>query len=136
MALFDWDNQYSVGVALMDNHHQRLFDIINKLHEAVKAGQASDAMGSIIVELLDYTKYHFGEEEKMLQAIGYPQLDMHKGLHKKFIDELEGYKADVDKGMAVFAATKVFNTSLNWLVGHIQTIDTGYTELANNHGYR
>lgn len=134
MALIDWSDSFSVGSQLMDDHHKKLFDIFNRLHAAMKAGRADAELDQIMKDLIDYTRYHFGEEEKMLERIGYTQLDMHKGLHRKFVAELEGYQADIGKGMAVFAATQVMNSSLTWLREHIMSIDKGYTPLLAPHG--
>ncbi len=135
MALIDWSDNFSVGSQLMDDHHKKLFDIFNRLHEAMKAGQAATVLDGIMRELIDYTRYHFGEEEKMLERVGYTQLEMHKGLHRKFVSELEGYEKDIrDGGQAVFAATQVMNSSLIWLRDHILTIDKGYTPLIKQAG--
>lgn len=135
MALFDWSNEYSVGVGLMDNHHKKLFDIINRIHSGVKDKAADAVIGSAIRELLDYTVYHFGEEEKMLAACNYPNMAYHKDLHQKFIAGLQAAKKDVDDGMAVFAATRVMNTSVDWLKQHILSVDKGYEALVKQHGY-
>ncbi len=67
MPLFEWSDDYSVGVAGMDRHHQKIFDMLNRLHAAMLQGKAVDMIGNIIRELLDYTKYHFGEEEKLME---------------------------------------------------------------------
>lgn len=135
MALFDWSNEYSVGVGLMDNHHKKLFDIINRLHGDVKEKATDSAIGGHIRELLDYTIYHFGEEEKMLAACNYPNMAYHQDLHRKFIADLQTAKKDVDDGMAVFAATRVMNSSVDWLKQHILTVDQGYSALVKQHGY-
>ena len=135
MALFVWDDKYSVGVKLMDDHHKRLFDIFNQLHDALGSRQSAEVMGRITKDLLDYTIYHFAEEQKMLEKIGYTSLTHHKSLHKKFIDEISSYNDMVDQGQGVFAATKLFNTSMKWLLEHIMTIDKGYEDLANAKGF-
>jgi len=135
MALFDWSNEYSVGVSLMDSHHKKLFDIINRLHGDVKNKAADSQIGVHIRELLDYTIYHFGEEEKMLTSCNYPNMSYHKGLHQQFIADLQAAKKDVDEGMAVFAATRVMNSSVEWLKQHILTVDKGYESLVKQHGF-
>jgi len=38
MALFDWNDQLSVGVAEIDKQHQELVKLINDLHEAMREG--------------------------------------------------------------------------------------------------
>ena len=136
MALFVWEDKYSVGVKLMDDHHKRLFDLFNQLHDALGSRKSADVMGRITKDLLDYTIYHFGEEQKMLERIGYTSLAHHKSLHAKFIAEVQKYSDMVDEGQAIYAATKLFNTSMKWLLEHIMTIDKGYEDLANSKGFR
>ena len=42
MPLFEWDDQYSVGNHTMDSHHQKLFDILNVIHDAARAGRGEE----------------------------------------------------------------------------------------------
>ena len=136
MALFNWDDEYSVNVLAMDNHHKKLFDILNKLHDAMKAGSGEEAAAKIINELIDYTKYHFTEEEKMLEQINYAALDSQKRAHAAFIDKMLEYKKDVDEGMAIFAVSKVSRAGIDWLKEHILVMDSKYAEPANAGGFR
>ncbi len=39
MPLVKWDPSFSVKVTVCDDHHKKLFAIINTLHEAMLAGQ-------------------------------------------------------------------------------------------------
>ena len=36
MNLFEWSQDYAVGIRLIDNDHRGLFETINALHEAVQ----------------------------------------------------------------------------------------------------
>ncbi|MDH5766332.1 MAG: bacteriohemerythrin, partial [Gammaproteobacteria bacterium] len=100
MALYEWSDDYSVGVGTMDSHHQKIFDIINKMHEDMKAGADESVVASAINELIDYTKFHFAEEEKIMEAINYTGIAGQKAAHKAFVDKLLSFKSDVDNGMA------------------------------------
>jgi len=134
MGIYDWTSQYSVGVPLMDSHHKKLFDIVNDLHEAAKAGDAPEKLGRIVGELLDYTRYHFTEEERMLERIAYPKLSEHKGMHQQFIAEVEGFQREIQQGMAVFAVLRLMDTAVEWLRDHILKVDMGYSDLAKQTG--
>ncbi len=136
MALFDWNDEYSVNVMAMDNHHKKLFDILNQMHDAMKAGSGEEAAARIINELIDYTKYHFSEEEKMMEQINYAGIDAQKRAHQAFIDKMLEYKKDVDEGMAIFTVSKVSRTGVSWLKEHILVMDNKYTEPANEGGFR
>jgi hemerythrin len=129
MALFEWDEQYSVGSTLMDEHHKRLFDIINRLHAAMTEGKGANIVCDVLKELVDYTKYHFSEEEKMMAEIGYPNLEMHRIQHEKFISDIESIKGEVEKGVEFLAAIKVLRSTQSWLQNHILKVDAGYSSL-------
>ncbi|OQY59373.1 MAG: hypothetical protein B6245_07015 [Desulfobacteraceae bacterium 4572_88] len=132
MTLFDWKNDYSVGIFNMDSHHKKLFDIINELHDGMKEGKGGEATESSIKKLPDYTKYHFAEEEKLMEQIGYSDISA----HKIFISKIEEFKKEADKGMAVFVSSKLVNTALEWLKQHILTMDKQYQEEMNTKGIR
>lgn len=135
MPLVDWTPEFSVGSATMDGHHQKLFDIINRLYDASKSQAGEAAMARIIAELIDYTHYHFRAEEQMLAKVGYPTLDAHKQMHAKFEGDLRSLKNTVDSGMAGLASISILNTSVRWLQDHILTVDKGYEAMAKAGGY-
>jgi hemerythrin-like metal-binding protein len=55
MGLFSWTPKMSVGIAEIDKEHQGLFDIMNKLHEAMLSGRGKDALRPVLIELGHYT---------------------------------------------------------------------------------
>jgi hemerythrin len=132
MGMYDWESRYSVGVSDMDEHHKKLFDIVSRVHEAVRGNQAEDRLDGLIGELLDYTQYHFREEETMLQRAGFPRLAEHQAQHRKFIDDLQAFRKEAKGGMTSSAAFKVLNTSVAWLRNHILKQDMEYKGLATS----
>jgi hypothetical protein len=48
MALYDWNESYSVGVKTMDDQHKKLIGMINQLHDAMKEGKGSSEIGSVL----------------------------------------------------------------------------------------
>lgn len=91
MALFEWDEIYRTGIASIDEQHQRLFEIANRLHEAWQERHDHAALCAIFTELLDYTVYHFADEERHMAALGYPGLARHRGYHEKLTGLVRGY---------------------------------------------
>ncbi|MGA2457536.1 MAG: hemerythrin domain-containing protein [Terriglobales bacterium] len=67
MALVTWDTSYSVSVKSCDAEHQKLFDLINQLHEAMRLGQGRAIVGPVVQELENYTQTHFRAEEALLK---------------------------------------------------------------------
>ena len=126
MALYNWKNDYSVGVSIFDNHHKKLFDIANKLHEMMKQGCSKEEIEKTINEMVDYTKYHLAEEEKAMERINYSDISAHKRAHQVFIAEIEGYMKEVENGQAIFVVVKLSKTIVDWLVEHIHKVDKKY----------
>ncbi len=126
MALYEWKDEYSVGVTRFDNHHKKLFDIVNRLHEMMKEGKGADVIEKVLRELVDYTRYHLTEEEKTMERIGYSDITNHKRAHKIFTDQLNEAMVEVDKGRAIFVVIKLSSTIIDWLINHIFVIDKKY----------
>lgn len=136
MALFNWSDEYSVNVLAMDNHHKKLFDIMNQMHEAMKTGTDEEVLAQFITELVDYTKYHFGEEERMLEQVRYSGIDSQKRAHVAFVEKITEFQTEANNGMAIFAVPKVSKLGIDWLKEHIVVMDTKYTDEANSGGFR
>jgi len=136
MPLLDWSDNYSVGVTEIDAHHRKLFRMLNKLHDAMRAGNAKILIGSIVEELFDYAKYHFQKEESLMEKIEYSELEEHREAHKKFIASVEEYKALADKGMEAFLSTGISSFLTEWLKSHIGVMDKKYQKDMNAAGIR
>jgi hemerythrin-like metal-binding protein len=125
MALLDWNDTLLIGVAEMDQQHQRWIDIINKLYDAMRQGKGDDVKRSILDELLAYTKVHFSAEERLMQEYGYPQLNEHRQLHESFTAEIVRFKAKLQAGRTVASVT-LGSFLKGWLIKHVTQIDKKY----------
>lgn len=126
MAVFQWSDKYSVGDNMMDTHHQKLFDILNHLLDAMKEGRGEEVLDTQLDKLSSYAKYHFDAEEKLMADINYPGLIPQQHAHKAFLDKVVEYKADVLAGNASFVIASVVTTVKEWLKQHILTMDLQY----------
>ena len=62
MALVTWDQTYSVSVRRLDEQHQKLFALLNALHEAMRQGKGQAVVQDTLRELATYTVTHFRAE--------------------------------------------------------------------------
>lgn len=135
MKVFEWTKEYSVEIPELDGHHQRLFDILNELFELMMAGGATDRqIIRLIDELVEYTHYHFDEEEKIMAKMSYPELSAHRVHHQQFIQKVKEFHTSAENGMAIFVATKVATIGTDWLKNHILKEDHQYTEYMKQQG--
>jgi hemerythrin-like metal-binding protein len=125
MTLFAWDNIYSVGNTIIDAQHQRLFSIANRFHEAHLKLLGREVLMTIFDELIEYTATHFADEERMLQAKGFPDYAEHKRHHEKLIALVLQYKKLLAEGEPG-VESRALSFLTTWLNGHILGIDRNY----------
>jgi hemerythrin len=133
MAYIEWNDSYSVGVKEMDDQHKKLVAMVNQLHDAMKAGQASKEAPAILKGLVDYTHYHFEAEEKMLEKAVYPGYLNQQKLHKALFAQVEQYQADLGtKSLTI--GVKLSEFLKDWLMTHISVEDKKYGKFMNDKG--
>lgn len=125
-----WKEEFNIGIRVIDDEHQRLFKIINKLFALEEDEKRSiKACQEGIKYFKEHALKHFEDEEKYMELIAYEELETHRRLHKGFRDnslpalekELlrEDYSPEsIDHFLAVCAG---------WLIGHTLTEDVAIT---------
>lgn len=135
MAIITWDNSFSVGIEEFDKHHKYLVDLLNQLHDAMKAGKGNDVMGGIFKDLLEYTRYHFGAEEATFAKYGYAESSTHIAEHHNLVKQLTDLKAQFDAG-SVSLSLKLMTFLRDWLLNHIKTVDKKYSAFLQSKGMK
>jgi hemerythrin len=126
MAFINWSKDFSVGSQEIDSQHQTLVAMINKLHDAMKVGKASAEAGNIIKEMIDYSKFHFDSEEKLMKQINYPGINEHIKEHKAFMDQAHEFAKQMETG-SLSVGIQVANFLKDWLSNHILVNDKAYS---------
>ena len=135
MALITWKNDYSVNIAIIDQQHKKLVELINELHDAMLNKQTKETTGIIIDELIKYTDSHFSTEEKYFEQFNYPDTVNHKRVHNNFVNKVVSFKKDFENGK-VLISMEIINYLKEWLLKHILVTDKKYTNFLNNHGIK
>ncbi len=125
MAIIEWSPALSVKVKKFDEQHKMLVDLVNQLHDAMKAGQGSVAVGTVLQSLIAYTSTHFEDEEQLMQTHGYPDLERHTAEHENLVNQVLELQTKFQSGGAVLTIT-VMSFIKDWLVTHIQGEDKKY----------
>ena len=135
MPLVVWSDKLSVGVKAVDDQHTVLFDSINELHAAMIKGQARTIVGELLCKLLVYTRNHFSDEERMMEAASYPGLAVHQLKHRALTKQVEEYIARFQKGDLTLI-NELASFLSDWLKTHILSVDQQYGPYMNEHGVR
>lgn len=120
--LFEWTDELELGVHKMDDQHKVLIDKINILIARLDEGGAPP-----IQEFKDLAKYvilHFDDEEKYMEKIEYPGLEVHKTIHKQLLSKVSAFQEELEAG--VLEKDRLINFLKMWLRSHIMGIDMKY----------
>ena len=119
MLIPEWDDKYSVKNDHIDSQHKRLFIIAKKAAELIHKQVDSSEIKAMLVELFNYMKFHFHDEEEYMASIGYPHLEEHREIHKDIVFKMshliQNIQYDFKKKLAII--TK------EWLMEHIMKED-------------
>ena len=75
--------------------------------------------------LMDYTEFHFKDEEKLQEEHQYPLLQAHKDQHAKFVQAVEDLRnmLEEEEGPTEAFVEAVKKNVVEWLLNHIQIWD-------------
>ena len=120
--MLQWKEEYEVGVAEIDEQHQKLIDIANRVYELMRNELALDKYDQIVEilqELKEYTVYHFHFEEGLMQKAKYKKRFSHKILHQNFLAQVEAVDLSaVDEEQDAYLV-RIMDFIANWLIEHI-----------------
>lgn len=133
MSLFVWSEKFSVNIKQIDEQHKKLVNMLNELHDSMKAGKGKEATGKILSELIDYVGTHFSTEEKLMQQYGYAEYTSHKAEHDKLTQKALSLKKEFEQGAPVLTV-ELLNFLKEWLQTHILGTDKKYGPFLNSKG--
>jgi hemerythrin len=125
--LVKWDDRYSVGIPLIDDQHKELIRLTNELYEGCLTGDeaARNFFFTAVHRAMDYVKYHFSTEEKLLENVKYPHLAAHRKQHEDFVLKLLGDVKSFQQGKK-FVPNSFVRFLKEWILSHIAIVDTRY----------
>ena len=122
-APFAWRDEFLVGVAAIDAQHRRLIDMIGAFYTALTERRpAKQALGELLEGLVEYTRYHFATEERLMAASGFPASPAHCEQHAAFVRTVGDLGDRFSRGELVLSieATTFLR---EWLTDHILASD-------------
>ena len=118
-----WTEAFSVGVPLLDQQHQKLVELINRLL-AFDDADASESYHNVLYDLLSFAKLHFQTEETLMRMHRYPGLAAQVEEHAGYLDKLKDFGADVRDGVIDVRGLNVYLRA--WWIEHIVESDMAY----------
>lgn len=120
MIFFEWDKSFESGVETMDHDHKWLVGLINNLYKEMGKGDGKSIINEIIDQLVEYSKYHFRNEERLMAELNYKHFDMHKAQHDAFITKVDLFIKKTKEDSISIDVAKFLK---EWMISHIQGSD-------------
>lgn len=125
LEIFPWKDNYSVGISQIDEQHQKLIQLLNKLAFALATQSTAPELKNIFYELALYAVYHFQTEETIWHEYfsGDEWEVSHKKTHENFVTEVR--KLQDQESIKPFSEVieDVLSFLTRWLIIHILDSD-------------
>jgi hemerythrin len=128
-----WTDNLSVGIKYFDEDHKRIVRMINELHDAIlrvdASGQiAEDEIEIALHRLENYFQYHCIQEEVFMLKIAYPEIEVHKQLHRAFFEKVSAISQAFRGSRSPMHANELMQFIYEWLTDHIHITDKKYAD--------
>lgn len=113
-----------VALPFMNHDHAEFIELRERLLAALAKQPDITEVDALLARLLEHTRNHFGEEERLMQEAQFPPYPMHKGEHDRVLADMktrvaqwqqdrdaEGLRGWMDKWVG------------EWFVNHVSTMD-------------
>lgn len=120
----EWNDRYNTGHKLIDEQHRTLVNIINELYTAAidESINKTEVFKMTIKNAVNYTAYHFSQEEKIMEAVQYSKIEEHKKIHKYFLTQILEHVRLYEEGTPL-TINKFIRFLKDWLLEHIAVTD-------------
>lgn len=134
-----WKEYYRVGSELIDTQHQELFKRLSSFIQVVQGARPWDERLEEVKSTLEFMQHyvviHFADEEALQKEIGYPNLEKHTAIHKRFKAEIAQFAAKVAKEGFDEEAVQEFGAKvMTWLIMHVGREDQDIGEFIRSKG--
>eukprot|EP01029_Cantina_marsupialis_P010345 TRINITY_DN2352_c0_g1_i2.p1 TRINITY_DN2352_c0_g1~~TRINITY_DN2352_c0_g1_i2.p1 ORF type:complete len:173 (+),score=37.46 TRINITY_DN2352_c0_g1_i2:64-582(+) len=118
-----WISDFEVGIEIVDQQHQMLFQLIAAVKLLKDSNKSSKAVKMVLEELNDYTITHFRDEEALFDAEGWPGAAKHKQTHEFFCAKISEIIEDFSKKGVSVLNDEFLDFLTSWLRVHVTKDD-------------
>ena len=128
-----WDPSFSVGVAMLDEQHKGIIDMINQLLADPKEDVDSETISHVLNKMTRYAIDHFETEERLMAVHKFPELSAHQEMHTAFRKKTVGFCLDTmtNKDSVI---DEIFQYLKDWWTDHILKSDMKFRPFFQERG--
>jgi hemerythrin len=127
-----------VALEFMNRDHAEFVAMRDRLLGLLSGKTPVTAVDKLLDELLEHTRHHFAEEERLMQATRFPPYAMHKGEHDNVVADMAAKIASWKRERNAAALREWLDRDVgDWFVKHVGSMDfvtAGYIEMKQKAG--
>ena len=122
-----WNDNYVVGIKLIDDQHRELVNTTNELFEACTTGvdAAAASFKNAIRMMVNHTKEVFAHEEDLFELTAYPERAAHKQLHREFMMNIVEHQKKFQAGVR-YVPNSLARFLMEWVSSHTAINDKNF----------
>ena len=122
-----WTDLYATGIERIDNQHKELVLLTNELFQACRTSQEAVEMvfKDAMHRMVDYVRFHFSTEQKLLEQINFPEYADHKKQHESLVKQILEAAKEFEAGKK-WTPHNFVRTLKDWVFSHIAITDKIY----------
>lgn len=123
-----WGSKFMTGIELIDGQHKELVNLTNELYNAcfAKDDELPVVFKNAMSRMVEYVRFHFDAELKLLNAINYPEYGSHKKMHETLVKNILEAAKEAGEGKK-FVPNNFVRTLVDWVFSHIAVYDKQYS---------
>ena len=115
-----WNEDYELGVNILDEQHRALVSTINSLYYFITRGSGVQAIKPTLRVLEEYTNLHFATEEAFMKSFDFHDFKEHRQFHQHLMAKTLTLSNHV---YSEEDALKTLDFLKNWWLNHINGED-------------
>jgi len=136
---FEWQNEWSLGIEIIDRQHRQLAEMLNKIVELSfnNGGQSgseqrSNQLHDQLNIFYEKVREHFNDEEDLMLKANYPGHTEHAHDHLMLRVELKHYIRHIEEELD-HIDIGTLNSLKTWFVSHIISSDKEFADFLQVH---
>ena len=130
MRILTWNAHYEIFVPEIDDEHRALFQMVDRMHNAVLAG--GPEVEHMAREVSAHVVAHFEHEESLMRASFYAAFDWHQRQHEAIVAKLTRLVRRIRRGDPK-APLEYLGALADWLRDHTAVSDRMMGAHLRNH---
>lgn len=118
-----WKDEYSVGVAEIDNQHKGFIDLFSTIDNAIGNRERWSEVFFKLEQLREHARFHFAVEESLMRMHSYPNLAEHIEQHKHFLAKLDQLQMTTLSRQVTMDTIQYLRS---WYAEHMKVADHDY----------